>query len=224
MLNINNFIDRHQKFVKAVEILTLFAVIYVAIYLSITDSRIQGYIDLIKQQGVWGQIIFILYWSSTIVITPLPATPLKPVAILAWGFWPSYLLILVADMIGGTFSFLIARKFGRSTVKKFLGKSKFKSINKMINTHNFKSIFELRFITNFAYDYVSYACGLTDMKFGKYFTSSLLSKVIWAYILLYVVERAIHIKDNPLGIIPIIIYVIGTIWLGMKWEKRIKEN
>lgn len=139
----------------------------------------------IRQSGVWGSLIFIIFYWSTALIAPLSGSPILFAGYFAFGSKVIFLASF-AGAISFITNFWIARRFGREIVSKFVGQEATTKIDKLTQNYGLLALFFLRFFQGGIGDFVSYAAGLTTLKFWSYFFVSLLASlpgtVLWYFL------------------------------------------
>ena len=118
--------------------------------------------------GILGMISYILLHITAIVIAPFSAFPLISLATGIWGWKIAALLPFIGWLLGSTFAFLIARKWGVPFVSKFISLKKVHHLQESLSeTAGFWNILFLRILL--PGDYLSYALGLfTPISFRTY--------------------------------------------------------
>ena len=120
-------------------------------------------------------VIFIVIRTLSIIIAPIPATPLDLVSIALFGKVAGFIYTEISILVGGSIAFFIAKSFGEPVVGRFIPIDKIRHwIDKIERSSGFMTLIALRFITQPIFDYLSYVIGLMKMKLAKFFTISLL--------------------------------------------------
>ena len=129
---------------------------------SLQDLRIwiEGY-------GVWGPVVIIAAMATAILVAPLPSAPIALAAGAIYGHTWGTLYVLVGAEIGAISAFAIARYLGRDVLMKWFGSQ----LNRgLTGSQNFLtlSVFASRMMPFISFDIVSYAAGLTVIKFWRF--------------------------------------------------------
>jgi uncharacterized membrane protein YdjX (TVP38/TMEM64 family) len=77
--------------------------------------------DVIRDSGIFGPIIYILFHSLTIIIAPLGGEVLFLSSGVLFGFWRGVLYSIISGYIGAIVNFGLARYFGKKIVLKLIG-------------------------------------------------------------------------------------------------------
>lgn len=134
----------------------------------------------VSQMGIWAPLgIFILRFTS-IVIPALPSTAYSLLAGALLGFKQGVISIVLADLIACSLAFYISRQYGRSIVKKLVGKKFMFRVETLSQRHLENNFFLMTgFLMTGFFDFVCYGVGLTKIKWIRFapalFISVLLS-------------------------------------------------
>lgn len=166
---------KHLAYILPIIILSL------ALYVfsnSFETNEIRSFID---KAGIWGSIIYILLLTSTYVIAPLSGTPIFIAGFLAFG---KIFIIYnyLATVLGAIINFWISRIWGRGLVKKFVGRENMAKINEFTQNYGVKTLIFFRVFQGHLHDFISYAYGLTNMRFFPYLIVSLLAPIPWLFL------------------------------------------
>lgn len=74
----------------------------------------------VRSAGPWGVVAFMALAFLSSLVSPFSSVPIAPAAVLAWGAWPTFLLLLLGWMLGDTASWTIGRYAGHPLVRRFL--------------------------------------------------------------------------------------------------------
>ncbi|MBE9215487.1 TVP38/TMEM64 family protein [Plectonema cf. radiosum LEGE 06105] len=153
----------------------------------------------IKQTGVWSPLVFIALCALSLIIAPLSGSSLFVIGGTLFGRHNAFLLSYIATIIGCSANFCISRKFGRKVVQRFIGKANLDELDKFINRFkNHRSIFYMIIIMPLSQDLISYAIGLTKIKYPHFLIALILSSTIvvsgYVYIGSSILETLIQSK------------------------------
>lgn len=126
---------------------------------------VQAYI---KDAGVWGPILFSAVLLITFIIAPLTGFPIVVIGIGAFGAVQALLLTYIVAMAGAVINFYIARKFGRNTVERFVGKKGMEKIDKLALKFEIEVLILSRLFQGFLFEWISYAAGFTRVSFTAF--------------------------------------------------------
>ena len=148
-------------------------------------DQISGYIT---DHSAWGPVIYILCATFAIVVAPVSATPLIPIASSMWGPLLAALYSILSWTVGAVIAFWLARTYGFSRVGKIVSLKKVQEYARHIPRRNlFLSVVLLRLIL--PVDVLSYALGLfSEMKLWRYTLATLIGITPFAFVFSYAVH------------------------------------
>lgn len=176
--------------------------------------------EFIKNAGSSGVFILILLLWLTNVVAPLSGSPFLYAGFYMYG-QTTVVYAFIAAIIASISNFWIAKIWGRSLVEKLAGVNGLKKVDDLSKNYGKQTLFIFRLFLKEFHDVISYAFGLTNMKFGTYIIVSTLG-MIPATVIWYLI--ALKIKD-PLtftAVSWIIAYLSLTTYI--LWIKIIKKK
>ncbi len=123
--------------------------------------------------GPWGPIVLVLALAAVLVLPAIPATVLQIGAGLAFGPPLGLVYVLVADALGASIGFWLARR-GRSLIERRLSEENRATLARLSQRISWRSMLLLRLLPGPAYPLVSFAAGYSPIGFLPYTLSSLL--------------------------------------------------
>lgn len=147
-------------------------------------------IDAIKEYilsfGVSAPIISFLLMILQSVAAPLPAFLITFANAALFGWVKGAMLSWTSSMVGATLCFYIARFLGRDVVIKLTSKYALDNIDNFFDKYGKHTILIARLLPFISFDLVSYAAGLTSMKFSSFFIATgigqLPATIIYSYV------------------------------------------
>jgi uncharacterized membrane protein YdjX (TVP38/TMEM64 family) len=139
----------------------------------LTHLRIRHVRSYILSYGKFASIIFVLIYSLKPILLVVPVLPLSIVAGSVFGPYKALLLSMIGCFTSATLAFFLAKFLGRSFVDKLL-KGKAMKLDSNIEKHGalIMGIMRLSFV--FPYDPLSYAAGLTKMKYKDFILGTMI--------------------------------------------------
>lgn len=130
----------------------------------------------IRELGVLGPILIILLMSVAIVFNPLPSAPVALTAGAVYGHTMGTVYVVAGAELGAILAFLIARWAGFDLTRRFFGET---GMFQRINSQRTLTIlvFVSRLIPFMSFDLVSYAAGLSPIKFWRFALATLLGLI-----------------------------------------------
>lgn len=140
----------------------------------------------IAQYGPWAMLVSALLMIFQSIAAPLPAFFITLTNANLFGWWQGCILSWVSSMAGAALCFWIARILGRDVVEKICTKNALSQIDGFFDKYGKKSILVARLLPFISFDLVSYAAGLTSMKFWGFFIATGLGQlpacIVYSYV------------------------------------------
>ncbi|MBU0975583.1 MAG: VTT domain-containing protein [Patescibacteria group bacterium] len=176
---------------------TILIILTILIVLGILSNNIsvEEAQSWVSSFGILSPIILVILCIASIVLSPLVVTPFWIASIKLFGFFPSLLYISIANIIGHSANFWIARIWGRPVVRKLVGEKGIKEIDSFSQVIGRKVLIFLRIIGGPAADYISYAAGFTNMKFSSYVLITLVFMKPWTIFSFWMTYRAVEAEE-----------------------------
>jgi uncharacterized membrane protein YdjX (TVP38/TMEM64 family) len=132
-------------------------------HFSVRDVR-----SIVRGLGPLGAPAVVGMIAAIIVFVPIPTIPIEIVAGLAYGIALGSLLVLLGHILGALIAFLIARRFGRPLLRRWLGAGAAGKLDPLTERSGFQFVFFMRLLPLFDFKLVSYASGLTAIRLRDY--------------------------------------------------------
>ena len=140
--------------------------------------------------GILAPIIFILFNTLSVTVSPIPGFPFWFAGLAIFGFPIVGFYILAGNLIGATLNFWIARRFVRPVVVKLVGRKAMKKVDEISGEIGWQMLLITRLFIGQFFDLVSYAAGFTPMTFKTYFLVTFLGETPLIFLNLYLFEKA----------------------------------
>ncbi len=168
----------------------------------LTQAKVQHFI---LQYGYFSWLVYIGVLLVAIM-SPLPDTPIVLAGGFIFGPYVAIPLTIIGQVLGSTVDFYLARKLGRSFVTK-----KFPKATSTLNAYSHKlgwqTVFLMRLTPTLSFDILSYAAGLSTIRYKSYILATLCGMIPLSIITaLLGYSAGLHSKMSP-----IIILIIGAI-------------
>lgn len=160
----------------------------------------------ILSYGKYSVIIFLIIYTIKPIVFLFPASLLSIIAGNIFGPEIAFLLSMLGCFLSANFAFFISRILGKPFVDNIL-KGKVLKLDESIEKHGFAIIMLMRLAFVFPYDPVSYAAGLTKMKYRKFILGSMLGVAPEMLAYAYLGKN----MERPLSgnfVIPIIVIIV----------------
>ena len=142
--------------------------------------------DFISAYGTYAMVISFLLMMFQAVLAPLPAFLITFANASLFGWWQGAILSWSSAMAGAAVCFFIARVFGREVTEKFTTKIGLREIDTFFDKYGTYSVLIARLLPFISFDIVSYAAGLTAMRFFPFFVATgigqLPATIVYSYV------------------------------------------
>lgn len=199
-------------------IILYFIVYHRRVFFHINFEYIKTYI---LSYGKYAALCFILIYSIKPIVLVVPASLLSILAGNIFGPLVGLLLSIVSCFFAGTLAFCLSKILGKPFVDRIL-KGRAIKLGESIEKRGFLIMFIMRLSFIFPYDGLSYAAGLSKMKYSDFILGTILG-ILPEMIVYSIIGGNI---DNPLSakfILPIIMMVIIAI-ISSNVYKTIKNK
>jgi uncharacterized membrane protein YdjX (TVP38/TMEM64 family) len=122
-----------------------------------------------RKVGIWAPVVSAALMVLQSVAAPIPAFLLTFASGMLFGWFWGALLSWTSAMAGAALCYGIARALGRPTVERLSGGSAvLAGTDRFFATYGTHSVLIARLLPFLSFDVVSYAAGLTPMRFGRF--------------------------------------------------------
>ena len=173
--------------------------------------------------GVWGPVVYIAVFALSMLFAPLPTAPMPLIAAAVFGPVLGFVYTITATAIGSTVCFWIARRLGRPTLRRLTAQRALDKIDELGERLGIRLLIVLRLFPVAGVDYVSYAAGLTQMRFASYIVISILASspilILAAVLGDAVLERNREILIGA-GIAIVLFFAAPVAWVWWRQRRR----
>ena len=155
-----------------------------------------------------------------IVISIIPGQAFQFAAGYLYGFIPGLLFSCIGAAIGTSISFYLAKLLGKDAVHLFFGDERMCYFLERLNSKRaYTIVFLLYVIPGLPKDVVSYAAGISEMKFKPFLILSLLGRIPGMAGSLLI--GALYMKEHYIGMALVGILAVAAFCLCVIYRKRI---
>ena len=155
-----------------------------------------------------------------IVISIIPGQVFQMAAGYIYGFWPALLFAMTGALLGTTLSFMLAKALGRDFLHIFFGEEKMSYYIERLNSKKMYAIvFFLYLIPGIPKDMVSYAAGVSEIKFKPFIIISALGRLTGMIGCLLMGDMMM--EENYTGAVIIGVFAVITFAVGIIFRKKI---
>ncbi|MGL5149895.1 MAG: TVP38/TMEM64 family protein [Clostridium sp.] len=211
--------------IKFAIFVTLFTISIICVALNfetIKNLDVNELVTYIKSQGALSIIVFLLIFSIKPFFLVIPANVVAIGGGILFGTTFGFGLSMLGFFISGTIAFFISRSLGREFVEGLLG-NKFMKLDDNMESNGFKILFLLRLPPILPYDPLSYASGLTKIKYKDFILASVLGVVPETFCY-SVMGSNINNPKSAAFIMPIILVIAATVFSKKIMDMRKKAK
>lgn len=189
--------------------------------------NLESVIELIRGYGAYAAVISFFLMILQSILSPIPALLITLSNAAIFGWWKGALLSFWSAMAGAALCFYIARTLGRDVVEKITTKTGLAKVDEFFERYGKNSILICRLLPFVSFDIVSYAAGLTPIKFWDFFIATGLGQLPATIVYSYLGNLAGSTKTIFIAIVSVValsalVYMIGKIYNDKK--KANKSN
>ena len=189
--------------------------------------NLESVIELIRGYGAYAAVISFFLMILQSILSPIPALLITLSNAAVFGWWKGALLSFWSSMVGASLCFYIARTLGRDVVEKITTKTGLAKVDEFFERYGKNSILICRLLPFVSFDIVSYAAGLTPIKFWDFFIATGLGQlpatIVYSYLgNLAGSTKTIFISIGCVVALSALVYMIGKIYNDKK--KANKSN
>lgn len=140
--------------------------------------------------GLWAPVMSLALMLLQAIASPIPAFAVSIANGLAFGPWWGAVLSLVGRALAATLCFFIARALGRDAVETLVGRKAVRRSETWFEQWGTQTVLLTRLIPFFPFDLISYAAGLSRLRFDKFILATVIGETPASFIYAWVGARA----------------------------------
>lgn len=143
-------------------------------------------IEYLRSYGKLAVVVSFILMVLQSIAAPIPAFLITLSNAAIFGWWQGAILSWSSAMAGAALCFFIARVLGRDVVEKLTSKGAMESVDVFFEKYGNRTIVVCRLLPFVSFDFVSYAAGLTNMRFWSFFIATgigqLPATIVYSYV------------------------------------------
>lgn len=171
-----------KSLIKAIVVVSMLVVAFNLLLPSITSEEFKLFT---KNLGVFAPLIVILYTVASHVFAPIAGSPGIVLSMAIFGIYQTVFYLYIASLISAVINFWISRRYGRKWVSKFVGNSTMSEIDEFTKSEGKEVLWIARLFGFTLFELISYAYGLTNMKFKDYMIITTLGNIPSSLMMLF---------------------------------------
>jgi uncharacterized membrane protein YdjX (TVP38/TMEM64 family) len=173
-----------------------------------------------QRLGIIGPIAIIVLMTLAIVMSPVPSAPIAMAAGAAYGHIAGTVYVLIGAELGAIIAFTLARLAGLATVQKWLGPN---ITQRLHGSQNMLMliVFVSRLLPFISFDMVSYAAGVTPLRFWRFAVATLTGIVPTSFVLTHFGAEMASGESQRIGTTLLLLGVVSLlVMLLQRLHKR----
>jgi len=150
------------------------------------EEAVPNVVEYIRSFGGWAVAMSFFLMLLANIFPPIPTFLVTLSNAVVFGWWQGAIISWVSAMVGASLCFIIARFLGRDVVAKFASKGILKQVDTFFDRHGRNAVLICRLLPFMPFAIVSYAAGLTKIKFAGFILATGLGQtpatVIYSYV------------------------------------------
>ncbi len=151
---------------------------------------VAGLRDYIVSFGVWAPVASCFLMVLQALAAPVPSFLITFANGLAFGVFWGWMLSLFGHVLAAAVCFGVSRALGRTPVEVLVGRTGLESADRWFERWGTYAVFAGRLVPGVAFDAISYAAGLTRMRFGGFMLATTLGILPQTFLYSYLGRRA----------------------------------
>lgn len=177
--------------------------------------------DYILSFGIWSPVVFFIIQTMQVIIAPIPGNITGAVSGGIFGIYFGFFLSGTALVLGSCLAFILAKKFGKPLVRRFVKDETLEKYHNFNSRHMGKGLFILFLIPFIPDDILCFIVGLTDITFKRFIFTLILGRLPGTFISV-LMGAGILERDNNMITIAMVFYV-AIILLALKYSTKFKQ-
>ncbi len=228
--NLQQQVNRKKIIFSCIKIAVLIAIVVgIPTYIYFYQRDVLTYFKSVEDVVLWlegykaeSMVVYVLLQILQIVISVLPGQAFQLAAGYLYGFPIAIVLALAGAVAGTTITFFLAKILGSDFVHIFFAKDKTDEyITKLNSKRAYTVVFLLYLIPGIPKDVVSYAAGLSEMKFKPFIMLSSIGRI--PGMAGSIMMGSMLNKEAYFGMIVLGIIAVAAFVLCIVYRKRIHE-
>ena len=151
---------------------------------------VAGLRDYIVSFGLWAPVVSCFLMVLQALAAPVPSFLITFANGLAFGVFWGWMLSLFGHVLAAAVCFGLSRALGRGPVEVLVGRTGLESADRWFERWGTYAVFAGRLLPGVAFDAISYAAGLTRMRFGGFTLATALGILPQTLLYSYLGRRA----------------------------------
>jgi uncharacterized membrane protein YdjX (TVP38/TMEM64 family) len=183
---------------------------------------IAGLRDYILSYGLWAPVASCFLMVLQALVAPVPSFLITFANGLAFGVFWGWMLSLFGHVLAASVCFGISRALGRVPVEVLVGKTGLESADRWFARWGVYAVFVGRLLPGVAFDAISYAAGLTNMRFRSFIAATTLGILPQTFLYSYLGRQAPEYVG--LFLVTSGIFLLAVIFVAIVRYRRVRRR
>lgn len=149
------------------------------------------------------------------------------------GFWPSYIVLMLGDIIADICWYWVGRRYGHKFINRFgkyvgVDEIKVEKLTHIFHKHKHSILFISKISNGFGFSLVTLiTAGMVKIPFYKYFAVNFMGQLVWSGVLIgvgyYFSQWYIQI-DSWMGKVGLIAVGLVLVWVFVQYTKYVRKQ
>jgi len=190
---------------------------------SVSSDIVRGDVNALREYldgyGEWAPVAAIVVMIVQALFLPIPGFVIVFANGLAFGFAGGVAVSLAGYAISSSICFGVTRFVGRSRIEWLVRRLGLDKVDRWISRYGVGAVFGFRLVPGFAFDGVSYAAGLTGVRYFRFVVATVLGSVPHTLLFVYLGERATeHLWWMVVGGMVVAVMAMGGLYVAGRRE------
>ena len=174
---------------------------------------VAGLRDYILSFGIWAPVASCFLMVLQALAAPVPSFLITFANGLAFGVFWGWTLSLFGHVLAAAVCFGVSRALGRGPVEALVGRTGLESADRWFERWGMYAVFAGRLVPGVAFDAISYAAGLTRMRFGAFVLATALGILPQTFLYSYLGRQApeyvgLFLVTSALVIVGVLVFAV----------------
>ena len=174
---------------------------------------VAGLRDYILSFGFWAPVVSCFLMVLQALAAPVPSFLITFANGLAFGVFWGWMLSLFGHVLAAAVCFGVSRALGRGPVEALVGRTGLESADRWFERWGTYAVFAGRLVPGVAFDAISYAAGLTRMRFGGFVIATTLGILPQTFLYSYLGQQApeyvgLFLFTSALVVVGVIVFAV----------------
>lgn len=187
----------------------------------IANGDIEGIKNYLLSYGFWSPFVSTILMIIAVIIAPLPTFVITFANGLLFGTFLGGLLSWISALFGAIAAFYISRSLGKPVVEKVVNKKILTWMSNFFKSYGIHAIILARIVPIASYGMVSFAAGLTTMRFRTYIIGTAIGQTPATILFSYLGE---HATDSVWILFVVFLVVFAMVVIGSILKPRFERS